>query len=107
MGTHPRPMIWAMSGSPMRRPAACFASATHSRARSDDETGWLSDSRAMSDVPPGARRITQQGSTFYVLGEQTHPLRDAYHSFLKARWPVSLSMIAIGFFAVNIVFAVV
>lgn len=58
-----------------------------------------------ADLPPGARKAHQQGSTFYVVGEERHPLRDAYYTFLKAPWWASLAMIAIGFFAVNLVFA--
>ncbi len=61
----------------------------------------------VSALPPGARRVTQQGSTFYVLNDERHPLRDIYHTFLKASWPVSLAMIAVGFFAVNLVFATI
>ena len=60
-----------------------------------------------SGLPRGARQVHQQGSTFYVLGDDRRPIRDAYHSFLKAPWGVSLAMIAIGFFAVNVVFAIV
>ncbi len=65
----------------------------------------------MSAVPPhiprGARKVTQQGSTFWVIGDQLAPLRDAFHTFLRAPWPVSLLLIALGFFAVNLVFAVI
>ena len=61
----------------------------------------------MVSPPPGARRITQQGSTFYVLGEQRALLRDAYHTFLKLSWPLSFLTIAAGFFLANLVFAVV
>jgi inward rectifier potassium channel len=59
------------------------------------------------ELPPGARRITQQGSTFYVVGEEAAPLRDAYHTFLKAPWWASLCLIAIGFFIANLVFAAI
>ncbi len=62
---------------------------------------------AAVDLPPGARRVHQQGSTFYVVGDDRRPVRDAYHTFLKAPWSVSLAMIAAGFFAVNLAFAVV
>src|SRR5438045_1382732 len=58
-----------------------------------------------ADVPPGARRVTQQGSTFYVVGDQRAQLRDAYHTFLKAPWWASLVLIAVGFFVANLVFA--
>lgn len=57
--------------------------------------------------PPGARRVTQQGSTFYVIGDERHPIRDAYHTFLRAPWSVSLLGIAAGFFAANVVFALI
>jgi len=57
------------------------------------------------DLPRGARKVTQQGSTFYVVGDERHPLRDAYHTFLRASWPVSLSLLGLGFLAVNVVFA--
>jgi inward rectifier potassium channel len=61
----------------------------------------------LPDLPRNARRVHQQGNTFYVIGDERRPLRDAYHTFLKAPWPVSFLMIAAGFFAVNLVFAVV
>jgi inward rectifier potassium channel len=57
--------------------------------------------------PPGARKVTQQGSTFYVIGDERHPIRDAYHTFLRAPWWVSLALIAAGFFLANLVFATV
>ncbi|HEU0033382.1 MAG TPA: ion channel [Kofleriaceae bacterium] len=60
-----------------------------------------------SELPAGARRVHQQGTTFYVVGDDRQPLRDAYHNFLHASWWVSLAMIAIGFFLVNVVFAVI
>ena len=49
--------------------------------------------------------MTQQGSTFYVIGDERALLRDAYHIFLRLRWPASLGLIAAGFFAVNLGFA--
>jgi inward rectifier potassium channel len=58
-------------------------------------------------VPPGARRVTQQGSSFYVVGEQRALLRDAYHTFLRMPWVVSLGAIALGFFVANLVFAAI
>ena len=60
---------------------------------------------AATELPRGARRVTQQGNTFYVVGDERHPLRDAYHTFLKASWAVSLTLIAAGFLLVNVVFA--
>jgi inward rectifier potassium channel len=59
------------------------------------------------ELPRGARRVTQQGNTFYVIGDERHPLRDAYHAFLRARWPVSLAWISVGFLAINVAFALV
>ena len=58
-------------------------------------------------VPPGARRVTQQGSSFYVVGEQRALLRDAYHTFLRMPWAVSLGAIALGFFVANLLFAAI
>ena len=61
--------------------------------------------RTLRDLPASARRVTQQGSTFYVIGDDRRLLRDAYHSFLRWRWSASLGAIAAGFAAVNLVFA--
>jgi inward rectifier potassium channel len=61
----------------------------------------------MASPPPGAHRVTQQGSTFYIIGEQRAVLRDAYHTFLKLSWPLSFLAIAGGFFIANVAFAVV
>ncbi|HEY0990532.1 MAG TPA: ion channel [Kofleriaceae bacterium] len=61
--------------------------------------------RALRDLPASARRVTQQGSTFYVIGDDRRLLRDAYHSFLRWRWSASLGAIAAGFAVVNLVFA--
>lgn len=60
---------------------------------------------ALRDLPATARRVTQQGSTFYVIDDNRALLRDAYHIFLRLPWPASLGLIAAGFFAVNLVFA--
>jgi inward rectifier potassium channel len=60
---------------------------------------------SLRDLPSSARRVTQQGSSFYVIGDQRAHLRDAYHSFLRLPWPASLGLIAVGFMAVNLVFA--
>jgi inward rectifier potassium channel len=60
---------------------------------------------ALRDLPAAARRVTQQGSTFYVIGDERMLLRDAYHIFLRLPWPASLALIAAGFFSVNLVFA--
>jgi inward rectifier potassium channel len=61
---------------------------------------------ALQDLPAGARKVTQQGSTFYVIGDHRALLRDAYHIFLRMPWPASLGLIAAGFMAVNVAFAV-
>jgi inward rectifier potassium channel len=45
--------------------------------------------------------------SIWVVGAQRTRLRDAYHSFLRIRWPASLALIALGFFLVNLLFAVV
>src|SRR3954471_10057673 len=60
------------------------------------------------DLPPGARRVPQpQGYAFWIVGDERAVLRDAYHSFLRARWSVSLGLIALAFFVVNLAFAIV
>ena len=59
-------------------------------------------------LPPGARRVPQpQGYAFWIVGDERAVLRDAYHSFLRARWSVSLGFIALAFFVVNLAFAAV
>jgi inward rectifier potassium channel len=45
--------------------------------------------------------------TIWVNGAERTRLRDAYHSFLRIRWPLSIALIALGFFLVNLVFALV
>lgn len=63
---------------------------------------------APKDVPPGARRVeTGQDYAFWTLGAPRAVLRDAYHTFLRLRWSVSLALIALGLFLANVVFAVV
>jgi inward rectifier potassium channel len=59
---------------------------------------------AVRDLPPTARRVTQQGASFYVIGDERRLLRDAYHTFLKLRWPASIGVIAAGFALVNFCF---
>jgi inward rectifier potassium channel len=61
----------------------------------------------LRDVPPGARRVFQQGSVFYVVGDTRARLRDVYHMFLRQRWSLSIAVIAAGFMAVNFLFALV
>src|SRR5215831_5478513 len=61
----------------------------------------------MVDIPKGARAVRQQqGYTFWVIGDERMILRDAYHSFLHARWPVSIALIAAIVLAVNVAFAI-
>src|SRR3954468_7420107 len=60
-----------------------------------------------SGLPRGARRVRQQGSTYYVIGDERQLLRDAYHTFLHLPWGAALALIAIAFFAFNLVFATV
>jgi inward rectifier potassium channel len=60
-----------------------------------------------SAVPLGARKVHQQGSTFYVIGDERQILRDAYHTFLHLPWSAALALIAIAFFAFNLAFALV
>jgi len=61
---------------------------------------------ALRDLPASARRVTQQGSSFYVIGDERALLRDAYHIFLRMRWPAAIGLIAAGMFLVNVAFAV-
>ena len=60
---------------------------------------------ALRDLPASARRVTQRGSTFWVIGDERMLLRDAYHSFLRWPWSASLGLIAAGFVVVNLAFA--
>ena len=61
-----------------------------------------------ANVPAGARHIPQpQGSGFWVVGAQRTILRDAYHTFLRMSWTLSIGLIAIAFILVNLVFAVI
>lgn len=60
-----------------------------------------------SAVPAGARKVRQQGNTFYVLGDERQFLRDAYHTFLNLPWSAAFALIAIAFFVFNVAFAVV
>ena len=58
-----------------------------------------------SALPRGARKVHQQGSTFYVVGDERQLLRDAYHTFLNLPWSAALGLIAIAFFVFNVGFA--
>jgi inward rectifier potassium channel len=58
------------------------------------------------NLPPGARRSTAtEAYSFWLIGDERAVLRDAYHVFLRLPWAGSLGLIALGFFAVNVVFA--
>src|SRR5204862_525574 len=59
------------------------------------------------EQPPSAKPTrVPEGYTFWVLGAERAVLRDAYHSFLRLRWSVSLLLIGLGLLAINLVFAV-
>ena len=60
-----------------------------------------------SALPRGARKVHQQGSTFFVIGDERQFLRDAYHTFLNLPWSAALGLIAIAFFVFNLGFAFV
>lgn len=63
---------------------------------------------SQAELPRGARSVRQPGGyTFWIVGDEGARLRDLYHNFLRWRWPVSLGLIAAGFFAVNLVFATI
>jgi inward rectifier potassium channel len=66
--------------------------------------GWP-DHAGVPELPRGARKVRQQGSTFYIIGDERRPLRDAYHWLLKTRWPSFLGVIALAFLVANIGFA--
>lgn len=65
----------------------------------------MSSRLSFRDLPASARKVTQRGSTFYVIGDEPRLLRDLYHSFLRWRWSASLGVIGAGFVVVNLVFA--
>ena len=48
-----------------------------------------------------------QGYAFWVVGAERAFLRDAYHTFLRLRWPLSIGLIALAFMVVNLIFAVI
>jgi inward rectifier potassium channel len=52
-------------------------------------------------------RVSSGDYTIWVNGAERTRLRDAYHSFLRIRWPASLGLIALGYFIVNLLFALV
>ncbi|HET9627000.1 MAG TPA: ion channel [Kofleriaceae bacterium] len=61
---------------------------------------------AVRDLPKSARKVTQQGSTFYVVGDSRALLRDAYHIFLRWPWSAAIGAFCAAFLAVNLLFAV-
>ena len=68
--------------------------------------GWFDDPPMPSSaLPPGARKVHQQGNTFYVIGDDRQFLRDAYHSFLHMPWPPAVGLIALAFLVCNLAFA--
>jgi len=61
----------------------------------------------MAAPPPDARKVTQQGQTFYVRGDLRLGWRDLYHTFLRLRWSATLGAIALLFLLANLAFAAV
>jgi inward rectifier potassium channel len=57
------------------------------------------------ELPRSARKVLQQGTTFYVIGDVRRPLRDAYHWLQKTRWSFFLALIGLAFLVANIGFA--
>ena len=63
--------------------------------------------KSVRDVPRGARKQTQQGSTFYVIGDsRAHFVRDLFHFYLKMPWALALALFTAAFFGINLLFAV-
>lgn len=54
-----------------------------------------------------ARRPAAEADEVRVIGADRLPLRDLYHAFLRARWPVALGAIVLGYLALNALFALV
>jgi inward rectifier potassium channel len=54
----------------------------------------------MGETPPAAPRLV-------LIGRPRAVLRDAYHAFLTMRWSASIAVIAAGFMALNVGFALV
>ena len=50
-----------------------------------------------------AESSPQPGVT--VVGATRHRLRDGYHLFLRARWPVAITFIVVTYLGINAVFA--
>jgi inward rectifier potassium channel len=90
---------------PVRRAAAARAAENWSRGAGGPRIPGVPAPLPLTQLPRTARRVTQQGSTFYVIGDERALLRDAYHIFLRLRWSASIGLIAVGFAAANLVFA--
>src|SRR5262245_34550673 len=59
------------------------------------------------DVPRGAREVRNpQGYSFWLIGDQRAPLRDAYHTFLRLPWSASIALIMLVLFVANVAFAI-
>jgi inward rectifier potassium channel len=54
-----------------------------------------------------ARRPAAEQDEVRVIGASPVPLRDLYHRFLRARWPVALGAIVLGYLGLNALFALV
>ena len=65
----------------------------------------MSSRMPFRDLPASARKITQRGSTFYVIGDERHLTRDLYHSFLRLRWSAVLALLGAGYAVLNLAFA--
>lgn len=60
----------------------------------------------MVEVPKGARGVRQpQGYTIWTVGDHRALLRDSFHQFLRAPWPVAIALIVAGFVLINLMFA--
>lgn len=53
-----------------------------------------------------ARKPAAEEDEVRVIGASRLPLRDIYHAFLRARWPVALGAIVLGYLSLNAAFAV-
>lgn len=54
-----------------------------------------------------ARQPATEQDEVRVIGAKQLPLRDLYHGFLRARWPVALGAIVLAYLALNAFFALV
>jgi inward rectifier potassium channel len=59
-------------------------------------------------VPTTAQRnIQSTGYSIWVEGAKRARLRDFYHAFLKMRWGWAFALIGLGFFTINLIFAMI